>query len=92
MTASDPPSDPSHPSVDARIGQAPPPPRVGPEGDVQVFGADEQQAKRAFDGLADGGEISMPFAGTFWSRGFGMCTDRFGVPWMVDTVGEPQQG
>jgi probable rRNA maturation factor len=44
VTASDPPSDPSHPSGDARIGPAPPPPRVGPEGDVQVFGADEQQA------------------------------------------------
>jgi PhnB protein len=31
----------------------------------------------------------MPFSATFWSKGFGMCTDRFGVPWMVDTAGEP---
>jgi PhnB protein len=59
---------------------------------VCYIAPDEQQAKRVFDGLADGGEITMPFAGTFWSRGFGMCTDRYGVPWMVDTVGEPQQG
>ena len=26
----------------------------------------------------------MPFGETFWARGFGMCTDRFGIPWMVN--------
>lgn len=40
--------------------------------------------------LADGGEVTMPFGATFWSPGFGACTDRFGVPWMVDTEPAPE--
>jgi PhnB protein len=62
-------------------------PKVGAA--VAYTAADEGEAKRAFDALADGGETTMPFSATFWSKGFGMCTDRFGVPWMVDTEGEP---
>jgi PhnB protein len=26
----------------------------------------------------------MPYAKTFWAEGFGMLTDKFGVPWMVN--------
>ena len=33
----------------------------------------------------------MPIAETFWSPRFGMCTDRFGVPWMVNTPGVRQR-
>ena len=40
--------------------------------------------KRVFDELAQGGQVLMPFAPTFWSPGFGMLTDRFGIPWMVN--------
>jgi PhnB protein len=59
---------------------------------VAYTAADESEGKRAFDALADGGETTMPFGATFWSKGFGMCTDRFGVPWMIDTAGEPSTG
>jgi PhnB protein len=59
---------------------------------VAYVAPDEGEAKRVFDALADGGETTLPFGATFWSRGFGMCTDRFGIPWMVDTAGEPQPG
>jgi PhnB protein len=45
---------------------------------------DLDQAKRAFDALADGGTVRMPFGKTFWAKGFGMLTDRFGIPWMVN--------
>lgn len=41
------------------------------------------EADRVFDALADGGQVTMPMAGTFWAPRFGMCTDRFGVSWMV---------
>jgi PhnB protein len=41
-------------------------------------------ADRVFAGLADGGSITMPIDKTFWSPRFGMCTDRFGIPWMVN--------
>lgn len=65
-------------------------PKVGSA--VAHTAADEAEAKRVFEALSDGGQVTMPFSQTFWSRGFGMCTDRFGVPWMVDTAGEPPAG
>jgi PhnB protein len=40
--------------------------------------------ERVFKELASGGQITMPFQKTFWSSGFGMVTDRFGIPWMVN--------
>ena len=42
-----------------------------------------EEARRIFDTLADGGKSTMPFAPTFWSKGFGMLVDKFGTPWMV---------
>ena len=49
------------------------------------------EGRRVFDGLASGGQVTMPFATTFWSPGFGMVTDRFGTPWMVNVQTEPPQ-
>jgi PhnB protein len=46
--------------------------------------ADVDEAKRVFEALADGGEVTLPIAETFWSPMFGMCVDRFGTPWMVN--------
>ena len=45
---------------------------------------DMAQAQVVFDALADGGQVTMPLGKTFWSEGFGMLNDRFGVPWMVN--------
>src|SRR6266540_3691439 len=45
--------------------------------------ADVDEAKRAFEALADGGKVTLPIAATSWSPMFGMCIDRFGTPWMV---------
>lgn len=42
------------------------------------------EAKRVFDALADGGSVAMPFGETFWAKGFGVLTDRFGTPWEVN--------
>jgi PhnB protein len=42
------------------------------------------EAERVFKTLADNGTITMPFQETFWAQGFGMCSDRFGIPWMVN--------
>ena len=41
------------------------------------------EARRIFNGLADGGKINMPMEKTFWAQAFGMVVDRFGTPWMV---------
>ncbi len=40
-------------------------------------------ADRLFAALADGGQVQMPLAKTFFSPRFGMVADRFGVGWMV---------
>ena len=40
-------------------------------------------AASVFDALSEGGQIQMPLGQTFFSPAFGMCTDRFGTPWMV---------
>ncbi|MBL8297414.1 MAG: VOC family protein [Rhodanobacteraceae bacterium] len=42
------------------------------------------EAERIFAALSDGGEVQMPLAQTFWALRFGTCTDRFGIPWMVN--------
>lgn len=44
---------------------------------------DASKAKRIFQALADGGEVQVPINETFFSPAFGMCTDRFGTPWMI---------
>ena len=45
---------------------------------------DPADAERRFKALADGGTVNMPFGKTFFSKGFGMCVDKFGQPWMVN--------
>lgn len=45
---------------------------------------DPVDAERRFKALAEGGAIKMEFGKTFFSRGFGMCVDQFGTPWMVN--------
>jgi PhnB protein len=52
---------------------------------VAYHSEDAAEARRVFDALAEGGVTTMPFAETFWSPGFGMLTDRFGTPWMINT-------
>ncbi|PPQ33028.1 VOC family protein [Rhodopila globiformis] len=44
---------------------------------------DVAEAQRVFAALADGGQVGMALAKTFFSPQFGMLTDRFGVMWMV---------
>jgi PhnB protein len=41
------------------------------------------EAEALFAALAEGGEIQMPLMKTFFSPGFGMLADRFGVGWMI---------
>ncbi|HEY4220600.1 MAG TPA: VOC family protein [Myxococcota bacterium] len=43
--------------------------------------ANEQQ--RCWDRLAAGANITMPLGEQFFGK-FGMLTDKFGVPWMLD--------
>jgi PhnB protein len=44
---------------------------------------DDAAAERLFGSLADGGQVQMPLAKTFFASSFGMVADRFGVSWMI---------
>jgi PhnB protein len=48
--------------------------------------ANEAEADRLFNALADGGKVQMPLAKTFFSPCFGSAVDRFGVTWLVGVV------
>lgn len=50
---------------------------------LSLLVADAAEAQQRFDALADGGQVQMPLAKTFFSPAFGMVADRFGVQWMV---------
>lgn len=45
---------------------------------------DPAEAERIFAALAENGTIQMPIAETFWAHRFGMLTDQFGTPWMIN--------
>lgn len=59
---------------------------------IQTGWTDFDEAARVFADLSEGGEVIMPFAETFWSPGFGICRDCFGVPWMVNVYGDAYMG
>jgi len=46
------------------------------------------EAGKYFAALAEGGEVQMPLAKTFFSPSFGMVADKFGVGWMVMVLPE----
>jgi PhnB protein len=45
---------------------------------------DVAQAERVYAELSKGGTVGMPLQETFWAARFGMFTDRFGTPWMIN--------
>jgi PhnB protein len=45
--------------------------------------ANNAEAEKLFGALSKGGEVTMPMSETFFAHRFGMCSDKFGVGWMV---------
>lgn len=43
-----------------------------------------EEAKRLFDELSEGGNITMPLQDMFFGAYYGSCTDKYGVNWMVN--------
>lgn len=53
----------------------------------------KDMADEYYNKLSDGGRASMPMNQTFWGDYFGMCTDKFGINWMIsfnDQAGKQQ--
>lgn len=74
------------------MGADAPPAKGAPMGGFQIAidDPDEATVRRIFAALSEGGSVFMPLAETFWSPLFGMCTDKFGVSWMVSVPGQTQ--
>ncbi len=68
---------------DTALGWGPPHAK-GNNFSIAVAPDSKDEATRIFDGLGEGGKITMPLADTFWGSYFGMVQDRFEVAWMVD--------
>lgn len=51
---------------------------------ISINTGSEEETKRIFNALSEGGTVTMPLDKTFWNAYFGMCTDKFGVHWMVN--------
>lgn len=51
---------------------------------LSVNAGSKEEAEKVFNGLAEGGEITMPLNDTFWGAYFGMCRDKFGIGWLVN--------
>lgn len=51
---------------------------------VSLSGDDEAELRGYWEKLSAGGSVAVPMEKQMWGDVFGMCTDRFGIPWMVN--------
>lgn len=72
---------------------APPEMHPRPSGFAVSINLDDTgDAERIFSRLSDGGTVQMPLGETFWAKRFGMVTDRYGTPWMINSgMQDPSQ-
>ena len=56
---------------------------------VSLSGDDGDELRGYWEKLSGGGQVTMPLEKQMWGDEFGMCTDRFGVSWMVN-ITQPQ--
>ncbi len=65
---------------------APMPLEIGTNVSLSVVIKDYDTAKSYFDKLAIDSEIIMPFAETFFSKGYGNLIDKFGIGWQINVI------
>jgi PhnB protein len=58
---------------------------------ISLSGEEADELRGYWEKLSEGGTVTMPFEKQMWGDEFGMCVDRFGVPWMVDIVHAPAE-
>ncbi|WP_247234136.1 VOC family protein [Telluribacter sp. SYSU D00476] len=57
---------------------------VGNNFSISINTDSEAEADQLFNGLAEGGQVTVPLEKAFWNAYFGMVTDKFGIQWMVN--------
>ncbi|MET8638173.1 VOC family protein [Streptomyces sp. NPDC057746] len=56
---------------------------------VSLSGDDDTELRGYWEKLSDGATVAVPLDKQMWGDVFGMCTDRFGITWMVN-IAQPQ--
>jgi PhnB protein len=51
---------------------------------VSLSGDSAEELRGYWEKLSDGGSVTVPLEKQMWGDEFGICTDRFGVSWMVN--------
>lgn len=62
--------------------------RAGTNMSMSLSGDNEAELTAYFEKLSAGGMITMPLEKAIWGDSFGMCTDKFGVQWLVNIAGQ----
>jgi PhnB protein len=60
--------------------------RPGTNGSMSLSGDNESELRTYFERLSSGGMVAMPLEKAPWGDTFGMCTDKYGVNWMVNVT------
>ncbi len=55
---------------------------------VSLSGDDDAELRGYWEKLSDGAHVTVPLEKQMWGDVFGMCTDRFGITWMVNIAGQ----
>ena len=50
---------------------------------ISIHAESEEEANKLFNGLSEGGKVTMPLEKAFWGDYFGMFNDKYGIQWMV---------
>jgi len=51
---------------------------------LSLSGDDAEALRGYWDQLSGSGSVTMPLQKQVWGDEFGMCIDRYGVPWLVN--------
>jgi PhnB protein len=62
--------------------------RTGTNMSMSLSGDNEAELRGYYEKLSAGGTIGMPLEKAPWGDTFGMCTDKFGVSWLVNISGQ----
>jgi PhnB protein len=54
---------------------------------ISLSGEDEDELRGYWDKLSESGTVTVPLEKAPWGDSFGMCTDRYGVTWLVNIAG-----
>lgn len=61
---------------------------IGNNISLVVHGKSEEEVRNWFNKLKEGGQVHMELQETFWSKLYGMVTDKFGIGWQLNLANE----